>query len=55
MEHLLNHALPDRDCALRFLLDGAPWYGRPLFALIYPKVRVAMTALMTVSTKPINT
>jgi glutathione S-transferase len=42
------HALPDRDCALRFLLDGAPWYGRPLFALIYPKVRAAMTALMNI-------
>jgi len=42
------HALPDRDCALRFLLDGAPWYGRPLFALIYPKVRAAMTALMDI-------
>jgi glutathione S-transferase len=42
------HALPDRDCALRFLLDGARWYGRPLFALIYPKVRAAMTALMDI-------
>jgi len=42
------HALPDRDCALRFLLDGAPWYGRPLFTLIYPKVRTAMTALMDI-------
>ena len=42
------HALPDRDCALRFLLEGAPWYGRPLFALIYPKVRAAMTALMDI-------
>jgi glutathione S-transferase len=42
------HALPDRDCALRFLLDGAPWYGRPLLALIYPKVRAAMTALMDI-------
>ena len=42
------HALPDRDCALRFLLDGAPWYGRPLFALIYPKVRAAMAALMNI-------
>jgi glutathione S-transferase len=42
------HALPDRDRALRFLLDGAPWYGRPLFALIYPKVRAAMTALMDI-------
>jgi len=42
------HALPDRDCALRFLLDGAPWYGRPLFALIYPKVRAAMIELMNI-------
>ena len=42
------HALPDRDCALRFLLEGAPWYGRPLFALIYPKVRTAMSALMNI-------
>jgi len=42
------HALPDRECALRFLLEGAPWYGRPLFALIYPKVRAAMTALMDI-------
>jgi len=43
------HALPDRDCALGFLLDGAPWYGWPLFALIYPKVRAAMTALMNIN------
>jgi len=42
------HALPDRDCALRFLLEGAPWYGRPMFALIYPKVRAAMTTLMNI-------
>jgi len=42
------HALPDRDCALRFLLEEAPWYGRPLFALIYPKVRAAMTELMDI-------
>ncbi|MGI8738178.1 MAG: glutathione S-transferase family protein, partial [Gammaproteobacteria bacterium] len=24
------HALPDRKRALRFMLDGAPWYGRPV-------------------------
>ena len=42
------HALPDRDCALGFLLEGAPWYGRPMFALIYPKVRTAMTSLMDI-------
>src|SRR5437879_10744003 len=40
------HTLPDRDRALRFLLEGAPWYGRPLFALIFPKVRTAMTGLL---------
>ena len=31
-----------------FLLDGAPWYGRPLLTLIYPKLRNAMTALMNI-------
>jgi glutathione S-transferase len=45
------HALPDRDCALRFLLEGAPWYGRPLFKLIYPKVRTAMTTLMEINAR----
>ena len=42
------YTLPDRDRALRFLLDGAPWYGRPLFALIFPKVRTAMMKLMDI-------
>ena len=42
------HTLPDRDRALRFLLDGAPWYKRPLFALIFPKVRTAMIKLMNI-------
>ena len=45
------HALPDRDCALRFLLDGAPWYGPPLFAVIYPRVRAAMAELMNIHTE----
>jgi glutathione S-transferase len=43
-----HHALPDRDRALRFLLDGAPWYGRPLFTLIFPKVRTAMIKQMNI-------
>jgi len=43
-----HHALPDRACALRFLLDGAPRYGRPLFSLIYPGVRAAMIAAMKI-------
>jgi len=42
------HALPDRKRALNFLLDGAPWYGHPLFALIYPTVRAAMTSQMNI-------
>jgi glutathione S-transferase len=42
------HALPDRECALRFLLDGAPWYGRSLFTLIYPKVRAATATAMNI-------
>jgi glutathione S-transferase len=37
------YALPERNRCMRFLMDGAPWYGRPLFAIIYPKVRSAMT------------
>lgn len=42
------HALPDRDCALRFILDEAPWYGRPLCAFIFPKVRSAMMEAMNI-------
>ena len=42
------HTLPDRARALRFMLDGAPWYGRPLFALIFPKVRTAMMEGMNI-------
>jgi len=40
------HTLPDRARASRFLLEGAPWYGQALFALIFPKVRTAMTRLL---------
>ncbi|MBS97828.1 MAG: glutathione S-transferase [Oceanospirillaceae bacterium] len=43
------YALPDRKCALNFLLDGAPWYGRPLFAVIYPKVRAKMIDFMGIN------
>ena len=42
------HTLPDRGRALRFLLDGAPWYGRPLFALIFPRVRTTMMQVMNI-------
>jgi glutathione S-transferase len=43
------HTLPNRDRALRFILDGGPWYGRPLFVLIFPKVRDRMMALMNIN------
>lgn len=43
------HALPDRKRALRFMLDGAPWYGRPVLAMIFPKVRSAMTEAMNIN------
>lgn len=40
------HALPHRALATRFLLKGTPWYGRPLYALIFPVVRRAMRQAM---------
>jgi glutathione S-transferase len=43
------HALPDRPLATRFLLEGAPWYGRPLYALIFPKLRSAMNQMMCIN------
>ncbi|MFO1204418.1 MAG: glutathione S-transferase family protein [Burkholderiales bacterium] len=43
------HALPDRDLALRVMLDGAAWYARPLYWLSYPKVRSAMTRSMNIN------
>ena len=43
------HALPDRERALKFMLAGASWYGRPLLTLIYPKVRDAMMQAMDIN------
>jgi glutathione S-transferase len=42
------HTLPDRSRALRFLLDGSPWYGRPLLALIFSRVRPKMMQMMNI-------
>jgi len=42
------HTLPDRDRALSFLLDGAPWYGRAVMAIIFAKVRTAMMQRMNI-------
>src|SRR5262249_41680329 len=43
------HTLPDRRLGLSFLLQGAAWYKRPLFSLVYPKVRLAMIRLMNIN------
>jgi glutathione S-transferase len=43
------HLLPDRERALRFMLDGAPWYGRPLFTFVFPRVRSAMMDFMNIN------
>ncbi len=43
------HALPIRRTALTFLLHEGPWYGEPLFALMFPKVRDAMIEMMDIN------
>jgi glutathione S-transferase len=43
------YALPDRDLALRFLLQGATWPRSALFKVIYPKVREAMVQFMNIN------
>ena len=42
------HTLPDRTRALRFLLDGIPWYRRAAFALAFPRVRTRMVHAMDI-------
>src|SRR5688572_9088132 len=44
-----QHALPDRERALRFLCADAPWLQRSLFALSFAAIRPKMTALMNIS------
>jgi glutathione S-transferase len=43
-----HHTLPDRRRALRFLLDGTPWYRRPAFVWAFPRVRAAMVRGMNI-------
>ncbi len=43
------HALPDRRRAMKFIMTGAPWYGPPLYAVIFPKVRQAMVQAMSIN------
>lgn len=40
------HALPDRDRAVRFLSQGAPWLQRSLFAFYFAAIRRAMMEMM---------
>jgi glutathione S-transferase len=40
------HALPDRNRAVRFLSQGAPWVQRSVFAFSFAPIRQAMTRLM---------
>jgi glutathione S-transferase len=44
-----HYTLPDRDRALKFLLDGAPWYGPAVFPFMFPKVRTAMLKMMNIN------
>ena len=46
-----HHTLPDRRRALRFLLEGTPWYRRVGFTFAYPQVRSAMTRAMNIDTE----
>jgi glutathione S-transferase len=43
------HVLPDRQRALRFLLEGAPWYGPVVLTLIFPILRCAMRRNLNIS------
>lgn len=42
--------LPDRRRAIRFMLDGAPWYGRPALALIFPRLRERIIRFLDINT-----
>ena len=45
-----HHALRVRRLAVSFLLEGAAWHKKPLFVLVYPKVRRAMLQSMNINT-----
>jgi glutathione S-transferase len=40
--YLYHFLLDNRRLATVFLLRDAPWWGRPLYALVFPRVRQAM-------------
>jgi len=43
------YTLPDRELALKFLLQGASWPRSALFKVIFPKVREAMVEYMNIN------
>jgi glutathione S-transferase len=43
------YTLPVKSSALTFLLHESPWFGSPLYALIFPKVRDAMMEMMNIN------
>jgi glutathione S-transferase len=45
-----HHIFPVRRLGVRFLLQGAAWHKKPLFVLVYPKVRRAMLQSMNINT-----
>jgi glutathione S-transferase len=45
-----HHTLPVRRLGVSFLLQGAAWHKKPLFVLVYPKVRGAMLQSMNINT-----
>jgi glutathione S-transferase len=42
------HHLRDRKRALNYFVQGGPWYGRPLFSIIFPRVRDRMMKFMKI-------
>jgi glutathione S-transferase len=44
-----HHALPVRRFGVSFLLQGAAWHKKPLFILVYPKVRRAMLRSLNIN------
>ncbi|MDH3280642.1 MAG: glutathione S-transferase family protein, partial [Gammaproteobacteria bacterium] len=42
------HLLPDRRATTQFLLEGAPWYGHALYAVIFPKLKSTLQKLMSI-------
>lgn len=49
--YLYHHILPDRDVATQYLSNGMPWWTRPVYRLIFPKLRDAMTRMMKIEAK----